>query len=116
MGIKTPKKHVACNTDTPATVSYSVADCSSADVNLMEVTDYPAMCPQLTRVHNAGSATQAFEGTDSVGKTITLQLGPNETDYIPVPMQTIDSSECGANISAVFYYWTGGVLNVNTSS
>lgn len=114
MGLKTVTAPVNVDLEKPSTYSLTIDDCSAADIDLAQQVGYAPICPQRMRVHNSGASTEAFEGVDSGGKTITLQLGPNETDYVLVPMRSVDASECGSDVSAVAYYWPSGVLEVNT--
>jgi hypothetical protein len=89
--------------DLPAALAFRVANMTTADVDLTTGAGRPGWAPQLCRIHDTtGSGAEAHVVTQE-GVTLIYTLGPDETDYIRVPVAT-SLDESGA-VELIAYFW-----------
>ena len=76
----------------------------SSDFSFTDATVF-GFAAQVVRLHNANAASQSAGLVDEKGNPVTVVLGPGESYHVYSPITSVDSSECGSDISALAYYW-----------
>lgn len=99
------------DTSKTATSAHSIADISSANVDLTAISGKPVFAAQLVRLCNATAAALSAVMTPENGADITVVVPANSIERVTVPIKTIKNTS-GA-LSALCYWWAGATLRIN---
>ncbi len=72
----------------------------------------PQHAPQLVDFRNAGSTAENAVFTDQGGNTHTVSVAPGAVYPVEIPVASLLTS--GSNVSAVAYWWHGGMVPFNS--
>lgn len=94
-----------------ATSAHSIADLSSANVDLTAISLKGAFAAQRVRLCNATAAALSAVLTPENGADLTVVVPANDHYNVDVPIKTIKNTS-GA-LSALCYWWLGASLRIN---
>lgn len=95
-----------------ATFAHSIADISSANVDLRAIAAHPNFAAQRVRLNNATTGTLSAILTPQDGGTdLTVPVNAGQQYEVEVPIKTIKNTS-GA-MSALCYWYAGASLDIN---